>query len=130
MEFLNNPIWWIIFVLASVSGFVQLLGYYGRGSGSKKIEKSGFMVVLVFFFLTFYFVDFLGGIILIFIFILVNSTLTKYFVKTFFKKTSGYVPLDREEMRRAVMEEFMETKTKFSLVEVELEVDKRLGIND
>lgn len=111
-------------------GFIQLVGYYGRGRSSKKIENASFIVGLVLFFLAFYLFGFWGGITLILIFILVNSTLTKYLVKTFFRKTVGYVPSDREETHKKVTEEFMETKTKFSVLEVEQEVHKRLGIKD
>jgi hypothetical protein len=80
MLFIYNKIWWLLLVFVSLTGFIQLFGYYGHGRSSKKLEYFGFVSTLVFFALTFYFVDFWGGVALIPVFILINIIITKRFV--------------------------------------------------
>lgn len=119
-------------MMASLTGFVQLVGYYGRGRSSAKIERYSYFTGLIFLLLSFYYFGFLGGVAMFIVFVLINSTIVKYLVQKYFIKISGHVPMEKAEMYNIVMREIMEgkIKKKMDIVEIEKEVNRRLGIKD
>lgn len=128
--FYEKFIWWFLLFITSILGFVQLIGFYGRGSGSQKIERYTHLIILLTFLVSFFIVGFWGGICFIIIFIVLNSSIIKYLVKMAFKKYVGYVPSERKEIRKKIFEEKIKNLDSFSIDDVEKETKNRLNIKD
>ncbi|MFA5925612.1 MAG: hypothetical protein WC831_01650 [Parcubacteria group bacterium] len=126
--------WWGLLVVCVALGYSQQIGAYGRGRKSTKIENVSNLLIVIVFVVSFFISGVWGGVFLVLAFIVVNSTITKYIIKATFQKSIRYTPLDREEVQRQVMDEFMEKNKNvgdgFSIVDVEREVRRRLNIKD
>lgn len=68
-----------------------------------------------------------GGISLILVFLLINSTIIKYLVLKLLKKISGHVPIEKDELWAEVMDDFMKNRKEFTVDEVSEEVERRLN---
>ncbi len=104
-----NLIFWILFVITSLIGVIQLFGYYGSGSSSKKIEYISFVIILVLFITVK--LKFGWSALLLFVvsFLVINTTIGKYFAQFIHLKFIGYIPRIRRERSKDLFENRMST---------------------
>ena len=124
MEFLQSYEWWSLLAGSFATGLIQLIGHYGIGRSSKKIEYTFNFITILIFILSFYRTGVLGGIILTILSVAANSSIAKLLVRKYFISKVGYIPRDREELRIEITNEYISRGQTFSPLDVENEVLK------
>jgi len=116
-----NLMFWFLFFIASLVGVVQLFGYYGTGRSSKGIEYGSFAIILFLF--TIVVLKFGWSTFLLFAisFLVINTTIGKYFAQLIHLKFIGYIPKHRQEYSKDQYENRMETGGSINSIEIEKE---------